>query len=51
MWRGGAWDSLSKLKKALILETPEGMYKVKNLYVDPTTGNLIIEYEDTPEEG
>lgn len=28
----------------------QGKYKVKNLYVDPDTGRLTVEYEDTPVE-
>ena len=38
------------MEKILIIETPEGKYRVKNFYVDPETGKLIVEYEDIPEE-
>ena len=31
-------------------DPPTGKYKVINLYVDPATGKLIIEYDDIPEE-
>jgi hypothetical protein len=27
---------------------PSGHFKVKNLYVDSTTGKLVVEYENTP---
>lgn len=27
---------------------PSGKYKVVNLYVDPVTGKLFVEYDDTP---
>ena len=27
---------------------PTGKCKVLNIYVDPDTGKLVIEYEDTP---
>lgn len=57
MVRAGAWDSMAKLtmqiseiifEKALTITVPDGAYKVTNLYVDPTSGKLIVEYEDTP---
>lgn len=28
---------------------PPGKLRVINLYVDPTTGKLVVEYEDTPQ--
>jgi hypothetical protein len=28
---------------------PSGKYPVKNLYVDPSTGRLTVEYDDIPE--
>ena len=27
---------------------PKGKYQVTNLYVDPDTGKLVIEYDNTP---
>ena len=30
--------------------TPPGKCKVTNLYVDPDTGRLVVEYNDTPME-
>ena len=27
---------------------PSGYCKVKNLYVDPGTGKVVVEYDDTP---
>jgi len=27
---------------------PTDKYRVTNLYVDPTTGRLVVEYDDTP---
>jgi len=27
---------------------PSGMCRVTNLYVDPATGKLVVEYDDTP---
>lgn len=59
MARSGAWDTVAKLtmqiseiifEKALKITVPDGAYKVTNLYVDPTSGKLIIEYEDNPIE-
>jgi len=29
-------------------DPPAGKLQVKNLYVDPDTGKLEVEYEDTP---
>jgi hypothetical protein len=29
---------------------PSGKCPVKNLYVDPSTGRLTVEYDDIPEE-
>lgn len=29
-------------------QPPSGKYKVTNLYVDPVTGKLVVEYDDTP---
>lgn len=57
MGRGGAWDTVATLtmkisevifEKALVIDVPEGAHKVTNLYVDPSSGKLIVEYEDTP---
>ena len=57
MGRGGAWDTVATLtmeiseiifEKALKITVPDGAHKVTNLYVDPTSGKLLIEYEDTP---
>jgi hypothetical protein len=31
-----------------ISSPPLGKYPVKNLYVDPDSGRLMVEYEDTP---
>jgi len=31
-------------------EAPAGKYKVTNMYVDPATGTLTVEYDDTPVE-
>ena len=40
-----------ELTKVLVLETPENKCRVINLYVDPETGKLIVEYENIPKEG
>ena len=37
-------------KDTVKTDPPEGKYKVKNLFVDPSTGKLEVEYEDIPEE-
>jgi len=34
----------------LVSAPPKGKCLVTNLYVDPDTGKLILEYEDTPQE-
>jgi len=57
MGRSGAWDTVATLtmeiseiifEKALKITVPDGAHRVTNLYVDPSSGKLIIEYEDTP---
>ena len=57
MGRGGAWDTVATLtmqiseiifEKALKITVPDGAHKVTNLYVDLTSGKLIVEYEDIP---
>jgi hypothetical protein len=52
-WNGTTWqpilvDSEGRLKvNAQTMSTPpEGYYKVTNLYVDPSNGKLVIEYDD-----
>lgn len=30
-------------------KAPVGKYKVTNIYVDPATGKLVVEYDDTPQ--
>ena len=41
---GGTW-----IEKVGILSSPlSGKYRVTNLYVDPSTGKLVVEYDDTP---
>jgi len=32
----------------LTVAPPTGKYQVTNLYVDPDTGRLVVEYDDTP---
>ena len=29
-------------------QPPSGYFRVVNLYVDPVTGRLIVQYDDTP---
>ena len=29
---------------------PTGTCKVINLYINPTTGKMVVEYDDTPQE-
>ena len=31
-------------------DPPVGKYKVRNLWVDPATGKLDVDYDDTPVE-
>lgn len=46
---GATWRStVSESEKEVKSEPPTGKYQVKNLYVDPATGKLVVEYEDTP---
>ena len=35
-------------RAALISEPPPGKCRVTNLYVDPLTGRLVVEYDDVP---
>jgi len=32
----------------LEITPPQGKYKVVNLYVDPLTNKLVVQYDDTP---
>jgi len=41
------WE-LKKPPAKLIAEVPQGMCEVLGLYVNPITGKLVVEYEDTP---
>ena len=36
------------LESAVGFDPPDGTYKVTNIYVNPATGKLTVEYEDTP---
>jgi hypothetical protein len=38
------------LKQPVWTDPPVGKYRVNNLFVDPETGKLEVEYEDTPVE-
>ena len=52
----GDWNSiLNEAVRALLLENeviesepPSGKCKVTNLYVDPNTEKLVVEYDDQP---
>jgi len=56
-WAGGRWDSVTQLtmriaevvlQNALGTTPPVGSYKVTNMFVDPLSGKLFVEYENTP---
>jgi len=36
------------IEKALKINPPSGYFMVTNLYVDPVTKKLIVEYDDVP---
>ena len=38
------------IKNQVETNPPAGKYRVTNLYVDPVTGRLEVEYDDTPVE-
>ena len=40
---GGQW-----VEQPIFSAPPSGKYKVTQLYVDPATNTLVIEYDDTP---
>lgn len=51
---GGGTEKLGSVMLALIIQSgairsvpPAGMYKVVNIYFDPSTGKVIVEYEGT----
>lgn len=37
-----------ELSEGAGFDPPEGSYKVTNIYVNPVTGKLHVEYEDIP---
>ena len=39
-----------KGEDSIASSAPVGKYKVVNMYVDPSTGKLTVEYDDTPVE-
>lgn len=57
MWSsdGVSWNRLgvaptAEQLGAIVTSPPSGKCKVTNLFVDPSTGKLAVEYEDTPIE-
>ena len=38
-----------KSKDTVESEPPTGNYKVINIYVAPSTGKVVVEYDDTPQ--
>jgi len=36
------------LERATGFDPPDGTYKVTNIFVNPATGKLTVEYDDTP---
>jgi len=40
----------SELNGVVFSDPPTGKFKVTNLYVEPTTGKLVVKYDDTPQE-
>lgn len=41
-------DGTEQVSAGLTSKPPSGKYRVVNFYVDPVTGKLVVEYEDTP---
>ncbi len=41
-------DDTEQTTAGFISKPPSGKYKVVNIYVDPTTGKVVVQYEDTP---
>ena len=39
--------TLTDVPIAPLAQTPSGKYRITNLYVDPTTGKLAVQYDDT----
>lgn len=37
-------------RSTIILDTPIGKLKIISLYVEPTTGKLVVEYDSEPQE-
>ncbi len=42
--QGQIWEDTTGIKST----PPSGYYRVTNLYVDPSTGKMIVKYDDTP---
>ena len=38
-----------KIMSIVLSNPPKGKFLVKNLYIEPTTGKLIVEYDDVPQ--
>ena len=43
-----AWTQETLLADVFKSKPPEGAYRVTNIYVDPSTSRLFIEYDDVP---
>lgn len=46
-----AINVVATVKNQFVSVPPSGKNKVVNLYVDPDTGKLVIEYDNTPFNG
>ncbi len=43
--QGQVWEEQGEAIKSL---PPKGYFRVTNLYVDPSTGKMVVKYDDTP---
>ena len=41
-------DNSEQTTAGMVSKPPSGKCRVTNLYVDPSTGKVVVEYEDTP---
>ena len=43
-------DGIEVVVAPLVSQPPSGKLKITNIYVDPVTEKVVVEYEDTPVE-
>ena len=41
-------DGTEQRTAGMVSKPPSGKCRITNLYVDPDTGKVVVEYEDTP---